>query len=149
MGGRFNPPDSFPVVYGTLSRAAAGAEFRKLANNNRIGVEFMLPRHIYRFRFRSAQVVDLRIPSTRNALGLPRSGLSEVHVLDTQLIGELARSLLIEAIAAPSSTGIGDMVAIFPDLISVDMRHVELWEREDQIPSFDNSPDPSPAGMAG
>ena len=57
-GGRFNPPRSFPVVYGSLSRVGAGAEFRMLARRYRMGIDYLLPRHLYRFRIKSKRVLD-------------------------------------------------------------------------------------------
>lgn len=49
-GGRFNPRRSFPAVYGSLRRADAGAEFRMLARRHPIGIDNLLPRHLYRFQ---------------------------------------------------------------------------------------------------
>lgn len=152
MGGRFNPPGSFPVVYGTLGRVAAGAELRRIARSNPIGIEKLLPRHLYRFRLRSTKVVDLRQPSVREALGLPRLGLLGVDAVHTQLVGEVARALGIEVIAAPSATGIGDIVAIFSDLIpgsTWDIRHVELWTSADDVPALNEQSDLGFSGMTG
>jgi RES domain-containing protein len=141
-GGRFNPPGSFPVVYGTLRRATAGAEFWLLARRNPIDPSWLLPRHIYRFRFSSDKVLDLRSSSVREAIGLSGIALEDVPAMQTQLIGEIAYGLGIEAIVAASSSGHGDMVAIFTDLIPRscwEIRHVELWQRIDDIP---RSPQP-------
>jgi len=150
-GGRFNPPGSFPVVYGSLSRTAAGAEFRRLAKRHPIGIEKLLPRHVYRFRLKSAKAVDLRQPPIRRAVGLPSTGLASVHSMHTQLIGEVARALGIEVIIAPSLSGQGDMVAIFPDLIwrsGWEIRHVEFWARMDDVPGADDA-ESFVSGMTG
>lgn len=115
-GGLFNPPNSFPVVYGALDLTTAGGEFRRLAHQNPIGMERLLPRHVYRFRLTSRDVLDLRQPAVRTAIALPQDGLFGVTTKYKQLIGEVAFALGIEAIVAPSATGIGDVVAVFPDL---------------------------------
>lgn len=75
-GGRFNPPCSFPVVYGSLRWVTAGAEFRMLAQRHSIGPEKLLPRHVYRFRLNSIKVLDLGQLSIRDAVGLPPTGLA-------------------------------------------------------------------------
>jgi RES domain-containing protein len=138
-GGRFNPPGSFPVVYGTLRRAVAGAEFRMLARRHPIGIDNLLPRHVYRFRIKSSKVLDLRLSSVRKTLGLPSGGMASIHRTHTQLIGELARALGIDVIVAPSAAGRGAMVAVFPELISKsawEFRHMELWIRMTDVPGI-------------
>jgi RES domain-containing protein len=140
MGGRFNPPDSFPVVYGTLGRLAVGAEFRRMAQCNPIGIERLLPRHVYRSRMRSAKVLDLRRASVWEILGFSSARIQDVHPTHTQLIGELARALGFEVVVANSVTGIGDMVAIFSDLVPrtvLDFRHMELWASPEDVPGAD------------
>lgn len=137
LGGRFNPAHSFPVVYGSLSRATAGEEFRALAQRNQMAIGKLLPRHLYRFRIRSSIVLDLRRPEVRESLGLPLASIADIPRTRTQLIGELSHALGIGAIIAPSPTGDGDMIAVFPELIpsaTWDMRHIELWMTEDEVP---------------
>lgn len=136
-GGRFNAPDSFPVIYGALSRTVAGAELRRIAARNPIGLENFLPRHVYRFRITSDNALDLREPSTREDLGFARQSFSGIPASQTQLLGELSRALGIEVLIAPSSTGYGNMIAIFPDLIPVssfDTSHMELWISINDVP---------------
>jgi hypothetical protein len=49
----------------------------------------------------------------------------------------MARALGIEVIIASSSTGQGDIVAIFSDLISGwSMEPMKPWESVDQVPEF-------------
>jgi RES domain-containing protein len=149
-GGRFNPPNSFPAVYGSLGRATACAEFRRLAQRNTVGLANLLPRHVYRFRLRSMEVCDLRSPQVLERLGMPMDGLASVPSSRTQLIGELARSLGIAAIVAPSVTGIGDVAVIFSDLIprsAICARHVELWTTIDDLAGKVELPVIQPAGQ--
>ena len=136
-GGRFNPPDSFPVVYGSLSRSAAGAEFRRVAQRNPIGIENLLPRHLYRFRIKSDSALDLRLPSVREALDLPEIRSAAIHRAHSQLIGEMARALGIHLIVAPSAIAEHSMAAIFPDLVpqhSWEFRHMEIWMNISDVP---------------
>jgi RES domain-containing protein len=136
-GGRFNPRGSFPVVYGCLGRDTAGAEFRRLARRHPIGIDNLLPRHLYRFRIRSQMTLDLRLASVQTVLGLPQTGQVSIHRAHSQLIGEVARALGIDVIIAPSITGEGAMAAIFPELISRsawEFRHMEIWISATDIP---------------
>jgi RES domain-containing protein len=136
-GGLFNPPGSFPVVYGSMSRTAAGTEFRRLARRHPIGIENLLPRHLYRFRIKSGSALDLRLPHIRQALGLPQIGDAAIHRTRSQLIGEIARTLEIDVIIAPSSSGGHAVAAIFPDLITRpawEYQHMEIWMRMSDVP---------------
>lgn len=138
LGGRFNPPNSFAVAYGSLSRDSAGAELRRLAANSPVGMQLFLPRHVYRFRIKLTKILDLCEVGTRISFGLLDATSDDLRT-QTQLIGELARSLGIEAIIAPSPTGIGNMIAIFTDQAPIpphDVRHVELWESDAQVPGI-------------
>jgi RES domain-containing protein len=135
-GGRFNPPGSFPVIYGSLSRAAAGAEFRSMTRRHPIGIENLLPRHLYRFRVKSKSALDLRLPTVRDALDLPDMESAAVHLAYTQLIGELAHDLGIGLIIAPSSMGHA-IAAIFPELTPSsywEFRHMEIWITMADVP---------------
>jgi RES domain-containing protein len=143
-GGRFNPPNSFPVVYGALGRETAGAELRRLAHRNAISIASFLPRHIYWLRLRSSKVIDLRCPEVASTLGLPGTGFPETSQEDTRLIGELANALEFEAIIAPSVTGFGSMIAIFSDRVdrsTLDIRHKELWANLDDVPGVNEQSD--------
>jgi RES domain-containing protein len=140
-GGRFNPPNSFPVVYGTLARETAGAELTRLAYRNSIAIGSSLPRHVYRCRLRSTKVIDLRQPLVAASLGFSETESVEAARHVTQLIGEMAHALGFEAIIAPSVTGSGDMIAIFPEYVhrsTLDIRHIELWALPSDVPGNDD-----------
>lgn len=137
LGGRFNPPDSFPVLYGALGRQTAAAELLRMARSIPMPIQKLLPRHVYWSRLRSDKVLDLREAVVREALGLPAAGIDEVPMAHTQLIGELAPRLGYEVIAAPSETGLGDIVAVFTELIPpavLGARQVEIWVTLADIP---------------
>ena len=136
-GGRFNPPRSFPVVYGSLSRAGAGAEFRMLARRHRIGIDYLLPRHLYRFRIKSNRVLDLRLSEVRQALCLPQMGAAAIHRAHSQLIGELARALGIDVIVAVGAAAGSAMAAVFPELIPTykqEFQHMAIWMTIADVP---------------
>ncbi len=59
MGGRFNPPESFPVLYLCSTRRCAVAEFRQFAKRHPIGPEGFLPRVLYEYSVEFASVLDL------------------------------------------------------------------------------------------
>jgi RES domain-containing protein len=136
-GGRFNPPRSFPVVYGSLSRVAAGAEFRIMARRHRMDIGYLLPRHLYRFRIKSSRVLDLRLSEVRQTLSLPQMGAAAIHLAHSQLIGELARALGIDVIVAPGAAEGSAMAAIFPELIpgyKREFRHMAIWMTIADVP---------------
>lgn len=135
-GGRFNPPDSFPVVYGSLSRAGAGAEFRVLARRHRMEIDHLLPRHLYRFRIKSSRVLDLRLSEVRETLGLPQKGAAVIHRAHSQLIGELAHALDIDVIVAPGAAEGSTMAAIFPELIpnKREFEYMAIWTTIADVP---------------
>jgi RES domain-containing protein len=142
-GGRFNPPGSFSAIYGALSRAEAGTEFRRMASRHPIGIDNLLPRHLYRFRITSSSVLDLRDPMVRSILELPEKEMAAIHRAHTQLIGEMARALGIEIII---DSGI---VAIFPDLAAISpwqFDHIAIWQTKADVPELVGTA-PNPSGM--
>jgi RES domain-containing protein len=141
-GGRFNPPGSFAVVYGSLTLSGAGAEFRKLARRHPIGIDNHLPRHLYRSTIKSESVLNLQDSVIRNALGMPQEQSASVHRAYTQLIGELARALGISVILGPGATHETTMIAVFSGLVSaprLDFRHIDIWRTMADVPGMLNN----------
>jgi RES domain-containing protein len=64
-GGRFNPAGSFPVLYICRTRQCVVAELRRLGERQPIGVEGLLPRHLYRYGIRLDRVLDLTDDAVR------------------------------------------------------------------------------------
>ncbi len=62
-GGRYNPPNSFAVLYVCLSRECAVAELRRHGSSITIGVDGLLPRELYRYDIDLAEVLDITVPS--------------------------------------------------------------------------------------
>ena len=57
-GERFNPAGSFPVLYLCRTRAFAVAELRRLGERQRVGLEGLLPRYLYRFEVALERVLN-------------------------------------------------------------------------------------------
>jgi hypothetical protein len=82
-------------------------------------------------------VLDLRLARVRKTLGLPSKEPASIHPSESQIIGEIARAFEINAIVAPSVTGEGAMIAIFPELISRsawEFHNMEIWVGMMDIP---------------
>jgi RES domain-containing protein len=111
IGGRWNAPESFSVIYTGSSVETVDAEFRRSVSSARMPVTN--PRELARIRLDLTRVLDLRSEATRRALGI---GLEDIIADDPTIpraIGEAAQHLGYEAIVAPSATGIGHVVAVF------------------------------------
>jgi hypothetical protein len=50
LGGRFNPPHSFPVLYLCLTRPCVVAELTRQAERQGLNVEALLPRELFEIR---------------------------------------------------------------------------------------------------
>ncbi len=129
-GGRWNPPESYPVLYLALSAETAAAELYRLAARQATPPENLLPRHLWRYRVRLGQVLDL----TR---GLERVGLAQADLVAKdmrrcQAVGEAAHDLGFEALRAPSAAGVAEVLAVSFDRLRpgslVEPLGFETWE---------------------
>jgi len=111
FGGRWNPPDSFSVIYTASSVEAVDAEFRRLLASARLPV--IRPRLLATIRVQLTRVLDLRSDSVRQTLGIELSDMNAEDLTVSRAIGEAAQHLGYEAIVAPSATGVGHVVALF------------------------------------
>lgn len=102
-GGRWNPPESFPVVYLGLTTDTVIGEF----------------------------YLDLREPEAREVLGLTDAAIRSEDPSRCQVVGDAAHYAGFEAILGPSATGVGDVLAIFTDRLqagsSLEAGKSELW----------------------
>ncbi len=113
LGGRFNPPQSWPVVYLCTTRACTVAEFLRAGNRLAIGPEGLLPRRLYRFEVGPERVLDLTNTSVLEQLGLGAADVMGQDLSTTRSIGEAAHSLAIQAIRSRSATGQDHVLAVF------------------------------------
>lgn len=128
FGGRWNPPESFPVLYMGLSADVVEAEFIRMATLQGRTVEDFLPRSFVRYRVSLAKVLDIRSPETRDAARLSDSELFGENRAACQTIGEAAHHLGLEAILAPSATSAGETLSVFMDRLGGESS-VEVTER--------------------
>lgn len=135
-GGRFNPPDSFPVLYLCSTRACAVAEFLRAGSRLTIGPEGLLPRHLFRYALRLDRIVDLTIEENLGRLGITEGDLVAEDLSVTRDIGEAAHSLGIQAIRSPSAAGQDHVLAILIENIGgghVDPELEEVWSSLDDV----------------
>jgi RES domain-containing protein len=114
-GGRWNPPASFGVVYAASDMATVDAEFRRLIERAGLPPGSLQPRQLSTIRLKLRNVLDLRAADVLQALSLSRAELLGEDLSLSQLVGEVAHELGYEAVIAPSVTGEGDVIAVFPD----------------------------------
>jgi len=113
-GGRWNPPESFPVIYTATPVEATLAEFRRMAaRQGRTEADFV-NRRLVAYRVNLVGVLDLTQADNLAALGLTSAIITADDILPCQAIGEAAHYVGYEGILAPSATSIGSVVAIFP-----------------------------------
>lgn len=131
VGGRFNPPDSFPVLYLCTTRPCAVAELQRLGQRQPIGLEGLLPRQLNRYELELSEVLDLTDRDVREALDLNTDTLVGPDWNATQQIGDVAHRNGFHAIRSPSATGIDDVLAVFSDIALSEIINVvaiERWE---------------------
>jgi RES domain-containing protein len=114
-GGRWNPRDSFSVLYLGLTRATVDAEFERMARRMGRSTEDFLPRRFVAYTLRLASVLDLRPDSALADVGLSMADLASDDLVKCQQVGEAAHYLGLEGILAPSATSRGVVLAVFPD----------------------------------
>lgn len=128
-GGRFNPPESFPVLYLCTSRACAVAEFRRFANRHPIGPEGFLPRVLVEYHVALASVLDLSDAQTLGHLDVQAAHLIDDDRVLTQQIGELTHQFGYQGLRSPSATGVDLVLAVFTDNLRTGRLEPELAER--------------------
>jgi RES domain-containing protein len=135
-GGRFNPPNSFPVLYLAVTPDTAAAELHRAAEGMGLRVAAVLPRELYRYDVDLVRVLDLRDRSIRDALGVTLDELLAADRTRSHQIGEAASRLGVQALVCPSATGVGDVLAVFVDNLgsaTCDPHLAVTWTTEDQI----------------
>jgi RES domain-containing protein len=112
-GGRWNPPESFSVLYLALEQETTVHEFYRLAARQSRAPEDFLPRRMYRYEVDLCALLDLRSSQAREHLDLSNGALVADDPVRCREIGEGAHYCGREGILAPSATGQGDVLAIF------------------------------------
>ncbi len=70
LGGRFNPPHSFPVLYLCLTRPCVVAELTRQAERQGLNVDALLPRELFEISANLDKVLDLTDATTLDAIGI-------------------------------------------------------------------------------
>ena len=120
FGGRWNPPDSFAVIYCGLDVSTVVGEFHRLARRQGVAARGFLPRELYRLRVDLLAVLDLRDDAARRAIGLSDRELRGDDLGACQAIGAAAHSVGIEGVLAPSAADGGTALAVFLDALRPD-----------------------------
>lgn len=129
-GGRWNPPDSFSVLYLALDPQTTAAELRRFAHRQAMPVASMLPRTLHTLRVSLGVVLDLRPQDVLESLGISEA-INGDDMQPTQAVGEAAHYLGIEGLLAPSATSVGDVLPVFFDRLGAGSRvepiRTEQW----------------------
>lgn len=131
LGGRYNPPRSFPVIYLCLTRPCVVAELSMQAARQSIQLADLLPRELWSVTATLDRVLDLTAEVVLDALALAPTDLVRPEHAFTQQIGEAAHERNIQAIKSASATGVDDVLALFPENLGAAGMRVELlqvWE---------------------
>lgn len=132
-GGRFNPPESFPVLYLCLDRPCAVAELKRLGRRAVVGIDGLLPRLLYRYELDLERVLDLTDAGVVAELGTTREALTADDWSFCQEIGVASHAQGDQGILCPSATGTGTVLAVFPVQLGLGLRDVQLAERWDEV----------------
>ncbi|MBK9179958.1 MAG: RES family NAD+ phosphorylase [Acidimicrobiales bacterium] len=130
LGGRFNPPHSFPVLYLCVTRPCVVAELTRRAERQGLDVDALLPRELFEISADLDKVLDLTDTATLDALGIAPPDLVREGHRFTQEIGEAAHEHAFQAIRSPSATGVDNTLAIFPEKLAgavLDVRLLGEW----------------------
>ena len=128
-GGRFNPPDSFPVLYLCTTRPCTVAELRHVGDRLVIAVDGLLPRVLFRYETSLDRVLDLTSAETLDHVGVTTAQIVGSNLTIPRQIGESAHATGSQAIRAPSATGVDHVLAVFPELLGSGRLMPELLER--------------------
>jgi hypothetical protein len=131
-GGRWAAPGSFPVIYlGRPSDSIVIEAYRHLVDDvEGMTANRVRSRYLVRAKVSTNDVVDLRDPSTRIAVGLSDGDLfSSVGDYEAcQRIGHIAHQLNRHGILAPAATRFGETLSLFVDYLGVDELPVRIGD---------------------
>jgi RES domain-containing protein len=118
LGGRFNPPHSFPVLYLCLTKPCVVAELTRQAERQSLNLADLLPRELWQIDADLHSVLDLTDPSMLTALGLVADDLVREDHQFTREIGAAAHEHGFQAIRSNSATGVDQVIAMFPERLA-------------------------------
>lgn len=128
MGGRYNPPHSYPVVYLCTTRHCVVAELTRQSTTQGLAPAAFLPRELWQITSSLTKVLDLTDLSTLAELDISSADLVRDDLQLTRTIGEATHEHGFQAIQAPSATGVDQTVAVFSQNRRGAVLHTELVE---------------------
>ena len=139
IGGRWNPPGSFAVLYLGTGRETAVAEFYRLAERQDIAPSSFLPRTVHHYSLTLTDLVDLRDDTALQEVGLTGADVRSDDLAACQRVGEAAFASGREGVIAASATGHGDAIALFISRLhpnsSISEQQLDLWEQPPSRPA--------------
>lgn len=138
FGGRYNPPQSFPVIYLCTTPECATAELVRQAGRQGLALEDLLPREFWRIEGELDRVLDILDGSTVNMIGVERDDLIRDDLTLTRQIGEAAYEHQFQAVLAPSATGVDHVLAVFTENLAgavLDSTLIGEWKEPGQLPN--------------
>jgi RES domain-containing protein len=112
-GGRWNPPQSFPVLYTSPSVDVVLAEIARKARRAGFAPADLMPRRLITYEVGLQRVLDLSDAGNREASGFSLAVVTDDDIRICQAIGEAAHYLGLEGILAPSAAAPGHALSIF------------------------------------
>ncbi len=113
LGGRWNPPSSYPTLYTALDPGTVALEVQRTAHKLGVTVAELLPRHLVTIRVSLGAILDLTDAATIATSGWTKAVVTDDDTRICQAIGDAAHYIGFEGILAPSAAGPGDALAIF------------------------------------
>ncbi|MGZ3631230.1 MAG: RES family NAD+ phosphorylase [Candidatus Limnocylindrales bacterium] len=122
-GGRWNPPDSFAVLYTAPEPATCLAELARAARLQGLRPADLLPRRLVTYEVRLVRVLDLTDESVLAALGVTTETVVGDDPRRPRAIGAAAHFVAFEALRAPSAARPGAVpLPIFIEQLSAASR---------------------------
>lgn len=115
LGGRWNPPSSFPTLYLGLTADTVQAEMERQARLQGRSIDDFVGLRLYQLEIALRVILDLRTEEALAAVGLDTTALAATDRTLCQSVGDAAHFLDCEGILAPSATGTGQVLAVFTD----------------------------------
>lgn len=138
FGGRFNPPQSFPVIYLCTTPECSVAELVRQVKGQNLSLDDLLPREFWRIEGDLNKVLDLLDESTLKMVGVGRDDLVREDLTLTRQIGEAAYEHQFQAILAPSATGVDHVLSVFVENLGdaiLDSNLIGEWREASQVPT--------------
>jgi RES domain-containing protein len=135
IGGRWNPRNSFPVLYTATDIGTAALEVLRTAAKLGISEQDLLPRNLVTIVVSLNRILDLTDAAVRQEAGISTAVLKDDDTRICQAIGDAAHYLGFEGVLANSAAGPGETLAIFLNRLRarsrLDVARVEIIEKGD------------------